>query len=361
MKEFDDDDTSNPKEPSDNEAKDDTESDGEANAGSDADDWPDGDAKPFPDTNPESEGPTDKQMDRQNAENIIAMRTEQEILRQQNNEDGARVIEENIQKIPVSDDIKNDPQGYLNSLDSPETISDNEAKDDTRASERPTVGDGDRPIRSQVERLNVPVERSAAVDQALGLDTSSHKSGLYDRRDIGRLAESAGHETRADLPSNNEIVSDVNRFQRAQMTDLGQRTLENMWNCTACAKAVDSKLAGVEPDAYAGYIADPPGTQFSVKVTDAVMENHLVKEWDQPIEGGSTSDVFAALQDAGPGARGILVCDGHVANVINRDGTVFALDGQTGTWSELKDYPMEALGWIRTDQGRRAGTRRVPQ
>src|SRR5665213_1204702 len=101
--------------------KDDTGPDGEAKPESDADDWPEGDAKPISDTNPESERPTDEQMDRQNAENIIAMRTEQDILRQQKDDVGVQAIETDIQRTPVSDAIKSDPQGYLNSLDSTET------------------------------------------------------------------------------------------------------------------------------------------------------------------------------------------------------------------------------------------------
>jgi DNA/RNA non-specific endonuclease len=54
--------------------------------------------------------------DRMMAENIVANRHEAEILRQQGNFEGAQQIEDSIAKLPVSDDIKADPQGYLDSL-----------------------------------------------------------------------------------------------------------------------------------------------------------------------------------------------------------------------------------------------------
>jgi hypothetical protein len=54
--------------------------------------------------------------DRLMAENIVANRKEAEILRLQGNFEGVQQIEDSIAKLPVSDDIKADPQGYLDSL-----------------------------------------------------------------------------------------------------------------------------------------------------------------------------------------------------------------------------------------------------
>jgi hypothetical protein len=286
------------------------------------------------------------------ADNVSALRKEQQILGQQGDYQSVHDLDQSIEKLSVADETNVDLRSHLepttrtamaSDLPSPESVL------ETTRSDASTL-DSDNQIHSQIERLNVPVQNTTPVGDAAQLETSAHQPGLYDRRDIGRPTESIGHQTRVDLPSNSDIVSDVNRFQRAHITDSGERTRESIWNCSACVKAIDSRLAGLEPDAHAGYIADPAGTQFEAMVTDAVMEHDLVEEWGRPVEPGSAADVEAALLEAGPGARGILVCDNHVANVLNRDGTIFALDGQTETWCELQDYPLEARGWIRTDQ-----------
>jgi hypothetical protein len=56
--------------------------------------------------------------DRLMAENIVANRQEAEILRQQGNFEGAQQIEDSIAELPVSDDIKRDPEGYLHQVGS---------------------------------------------------------------------------------------------------------------------------------------------------------------------------------------------------------------------------------------------------
>jgi hypothetical protein len=347
----------------------------------------------------------DDSMDKLNAENLLHMREQQRILREQGNAEGVAQLEDLIHKVPVTDAIRDDPQGYLDSLSS-DAETDRRSKpamtpmEKWDASMDALIAENIRALRqeqeilreqgeteavrrlddfiaklpvddafkagppddvegptgrelktgSQVHRLAVPVERAASVGDVFDIDTTSHYPGMYDRRDIGQPAESAGRATLAQLPTNDELVSDVNRFKRAYPDAAGDGRVLNLLNCSACVKAVDSRLAGVEPDAYAGFIADYKGGAFESAVTDAVMEQDLEQEWGSPIERGSTQDVEAALVDLGPGARGVLVLRGHVANVINRDGEVLALDGQTGDWSELKDYPMEALGWIRTDK-----------
>lgn len=57
--------------------------------------------------------------DRRLAEDIVAHRAQQEILRSQGNHEGADAIEKFVQKLPVSDAIKADPQAYLDSLQPP--------------------------------------------------------------------------------------------------------------------------------------------------------------------------------------------------------------------------------------------------
>lgn len=55
----------------------------------------------------------DAGMDRVNAESIVALRSEQVVLREQGNEAGVEAIDTFIAKVPVSDEIRNDPGGYL--------------------------------------------------------------------------------------------------------------------------------------------------------------------------------------------------------------------------------------------------------
>jgi hypothetical protein len=54
--------------------------------------------------------------DRKLAGDIIAHRAQQDILRQQGNEHGAQEMEDFINKLPTTDAIKADPQGYLDGL-----------------------------------------------------------------------------------------------------------------------------------------------------------------------------------------------------------------------------------------------------
>ena len=127
--------------------KDDTGPVRETKSGSNVDDWPDGDANPPSDENPKSTRPTDEQMDRQNAENISVMRTQQEILRQQKDDEGVHALEEQIQKIPASDDIKSDPRATSKSLESTESARPTDEQMDRQNAENISV------MRTQQEIL----------------------------------------------------------------------------------------------------------------------------------------------------------------------------------------------------------------
>lgn len=312
----------------------------------------------------------DAGMDRLNAENLIALRQQQVILRDQGNDEGAAALEAQVARIPLSDEIKADPRGFLDSQDTPSNpvappVSD--VRTEAALTTSGSNGGGDSGIRQEplgdVNYSYVKREPVVATNwtkdrppqtagEALSVQEPGHVAGLYDRRDIGSPVESAGQPTRTDLPANDQIIDGVNRFYRDGKPSSDTPDGQYLWNCSACVKAVDSRLAGTEPDAYAGYLADPPGTANEAWVTDAVFEETLEREWGTPIQRGSAADVGQDLLDAGPGARGVLVCDGHVANVINRDGSVIVLDGQTGDSYPLDDYPANVRGYIRTDSGR---------
>jgi hypothetical protein len=154
--------------------------------------------------------------------------------------------------------VKSDPQGYLDSNrqqggpPNPETIKHN-----------------------IIERLPVSSTAVGTPDDLVPDALHGHILGLYDRRDIGQPVESAGLPTMELAPN----LADVNRFHRATTLASGDRERLNMWNCTACVKAVDARLAGTEPNAVAGFIADAPGTRYASHVTDAVYESILEQEW----------------------------------------------------------------------------------
>jgi hypothetical protein len=116
-------------------------------------------------------------------------------------------------------------------------------------------------------------------------------------------------------------------------------------NCQSCVQAVDKQLAGVAKDAQA--VERVPG--------DAMSSPY----WKQHIASGvgtsntfknvsSYDDIATELQNAGDGARGIVhglrtgpggvSVAGHVFNVVNRNGRVYYLDGQTGKLASLENY-----------------------
>jgi uncharacterized protein YukE len=125
-------------------------------------------------------------------------------------------------------------------------------------------------------------------------------------------------------------------------------------NCQSCVQAVDRQLAGlskgttaverVNGDAMSSvnwkqYIANGTGTSNTFK------------------SAGGYDDIVTELQNAGDGARGIIhgmrtgpggvSIAGHVFNVVNRNGRVFFLDGQTGTLATLENYS-GGLEFLRT-------------
>lgn len=303
----------------------------------------------------------DEGMDKLNAENLIALRNQQDILRSQGNDEGAAELEKQVARIPLSDEIKADPQAYLDgtAAQRPQNEAATETSPTRESPSTARLGLDDAARVSYVARTPVNADFEPAADgkpadawQQLTGEAAEHVPGVFDRRDIGQPVDSAGKATLNELPTNDELLDGVNRFYRGRPGE-ERGTDQYLWNCTACVKAVDSRLSGTEPDAHAGYIADPPGAKYESAVTDAVYRETLEREWGAPIEPASRADVETAMLDAGPGARGVLVGDRHVVNVVNRDGVVVVLDGQSGEACELADYDgMQVRGLLRTDANR---------
>lgn len=92
-------------------------------------------------------------------------------------------------------------------------------------------------------------------------------------------------------------------------------------NCRACALAVDRTLAGSPTSAIGNIPAGPL--------------NILEQQFGGKFKASTLSGVVEDMAKAGDGARGIVGVSGrgpvgHVFNVVNDNGKVVFLDGQTG-------------------------------
>ena len=111
--------------------------------------------------------------------------------------------------------------------------------------------------------------------------------------------------------------------------------LGGMNNCAKCAVATDALLAGRPASALAGGPVTLGRLEGMFKGTFQSM--------------GSQGAIEAAVKSAGNGARGIVYIGapgakvGHVFNVVNQNGVIRFLDGQTGkaavfkqTWTDIR-------------------------
>ena len=116
-------------------------------------------------------------------------------------------------------------------------------------------------------------------------------------------------------------------------------------NCQSCGEAVDRQLGGLATD-----------TRAVERVANDAMSSPA---WKQNIANrvgttntftsvGGYDDIIKELHAAGEGSRGIIhgmragpggmSLPGHVFNVVNRNGRIFFLDGQTGKLAHLENY-----------------------
>lgn len=130
--------------------------------------------------------------DRIMAENIIANRQQQEILRGQGNDAAADAMEESLQKLPVSDEIKADPQGYLDG-----------ATDNKNA-----AGPGDElELFTPMERSQISANRKMAED----IITSRNHQAIL--RGQGEFAAAEGIEAFNDrLPLSDAIKQNPEKY-----------------------------------------------------------------------------------------------------------------------------------------------------
>ena len=116
-------------------------------------------------------------------------------------------------------------------------------------------------------------------------------------------------------------------------------------NCQSCVQAVDKQLSGLAKDAQA--VERVPGDAMSSSlwkqhIANGVGTSNTFKS------AGSYDNIITELHNAGDGARGIIhgmrklptgqTVAGHVFNVVNRNGRVYFLDGQTGKLAYLENY-----------------------
>jgi hypothetical protein len=123
---------------------------------------------------------------------------------------------------------------------------------------------------------------------------------------------------------------DVQAAQQVAGSIRNVNVIGGKMNCVNCTIATDATLAGRPASAL-------DGGPFSVGVLEQFFGSHF----GMP---GSISSVSDSMLVAGSGARGIVFgyrgngSVGHVFNVVNQNGVVRFLDGQTGGAASLNGY-----------------------
>ncbi|MFP0197882.1 toxin glutamine deamidase domain-containing protein [Pseudomonas sp. PHC1] len=104
-------------------------------------------------------------------------------------------------------------------------------------------------------------------------------------------------------------------------------------NCVNCSIATDATLAG------------NPASALPILSTDGVSITVLETQYGARFLGVPSSEsITQKMLDAGAGARGIVYGSygpgqpGHVFNVMNQNGEVKFLDGQTGKVAKLDKF-----------------------
>ncbi|WP_369634750.1 toxin glutamine deamidase domain-containing protein [Nocardia sp. JMUB6875] len=183
-------------------------------------------------------------------------------------------------------------------------------------------------------------------------DLSKSRAAVLEAKGLRRGAFSpAGKAELASLPEGAAISSanaDQALFDKffPELANINPMYKTGEWgfrnNCQSCVVSVEERLAGNEVTAVRR--SDKAATDFTWPddVLNAVGHGNSFRE----VSG--YKEIEQQLLDAGPGSRGIvhgawldengLYESGHVFNVINRDGKIFYVDGQTGTWADLHNY-----------------------
>jgi hypothetical protein len=136
-----------------------------------------------------------------------------------------------------------------------------------------------------------------------------------------------------------------------------ERRQELGWknNCMACVGATDHALAG-HPTCAMPY----PESGWPVRC-DIIIPQQL--SHGVPFrEVGTFDEITRELADAGDGARGVVwghkfvevdgkmkETNGHIFNVVNKNGRVYYVDGQSATWAGTVSKGYGELGFLRTN------------
>ncbi|MBK0031096.1 hypothetical protein IBT47_02265, partial [Erwinia sp. S43] len=104
-------------------------------------------------------------------------------------------------------------------------------------------------------------------------------------------------------------------------------------NCVNCSVATDATLSG------------NPASALPINHNNGVPLSVLEKQYGTKFRYVSSSETITQqMKNAGPGSRGIVFGSygpgqpGHVFNVVNQNGTVRFLDGQTGKSADLSQF-----------------------
>lgn len=104
-------------------------------------------------------------------------------------------------------------------------------------------------------------------------------------------------------------------------------------NCVNCSVATDATLAG------------NPATALPVNHKNGIPLTVLEKQYGSKFKSISGQEkIIQQMTEAGPGARGIIYGSygpdqpGHVFNVVNQNGTIRFLDGQSGKAADLSKF-----------------------
>ena len=126
-------------------------------------------------------------------------------------------------------------------------------------------------------------------------------------------------------------------------------------NCQSCVVAVDRQLGGAPTSAIRRLLGSSNDIMASPAWRQRLADAVGTKNAFQSV--GGYDDIVRQLHNAGDGARGIIhgmrtgpggmPVPGHVFNVVNRNGRVFFLDGQTGKLARLENYT-GGLEFLRT-------------
>jgi hypothetical protein len=155
--------------------------------------------------------------------------------------------------------------------------------------------------------------------------------GAMSARQALRAARIAAAERAALARGAKEIDPLIQSIWEVNAGPLGGMPGNRWENCINAAIATDATLGGRAASALPGNLGSP-----------RVLEELFGRMFHGPLSAG---ELQAAMEAAGPGARGIVIGDvagrageGHVFNIVNDGGVIKFIDGQTGARVSLSEF-----------------------